>query len=272
MPNNAASDTRELKQLQEDFMQYLLNPNPDSGEQFHQWVDEQAGLSATKRMQVYANGYVLRLRETLDTDHELLGLYLGDELFDKMVAGYVRAHPSKYRSLRQFADELPSYLADDEFFSQHPQIAELAAFERRLLNAFDAADSDCATFESLQAIPPQQWPQLCFRFHPSVQLFRCHTNAVECWQALKQQQTPPAPLVGELRSWLIWRGHERLTEFMSISPAQYDLLLGFLQGNDFAEQCEKMLTWFTQEDAPMQVLQALQAWFSMGIIRTIIND
>lgn len=272
MANANNDDIKELQQLQNDFMQFLLNPNSDSGEQFQQWVDEQSGLSATKRMQIYANGYVSRLRETLDTDHELLGLYLGDELFDKMVTGYVHAYPSKHRSLRQFADDLPRYLADDAFFSQYPQIAELAAFERRLLNAFDAADSDSVRFEVLQAIPPQQWPQLCFRFHPSVQLFRCRTNAVECWQSLKQQQVPPSPQIGEVRSWLIWRGHERLTEFISLSAAQYDLLLGFLQGHDFAEQCEKMLSWFSKDEAPMHVLQALQAWFNMGIISAIIDN
>lgn len=271
MSNPNSSDISELKKLQDDFMQYLLNPSQQSGEQFHQWVDEQSGLAASKRMQIYANGYVLRLRETIDTDHELLGLYLGDELFDKMVEGYVRAHPSTFRSLRQFADALPAYLAEDEFFSQYPQISELAAFERRLINSFDAADSEHATFETLQAIAPEQWPNICFRFHASVQIFRCQTNAVECWQALKQQQTPPEPEVGELRTWLIWRGQERLTEFMSISPSQHALLLGFLQGNNFAEQCQSMLEWFTEEDAPMQVLQALQAWFKMGIIRTIVN-
>jgi hypothetical protein len=261
----------ELKKLQEDFMQYLLHPGQNTGEQFHGWVDEQAGLPAVQRMQIYANGYVLRLRETIDTDHELLGLYLGDDLFDKMVEGYVRAHPSTFRSLRQFADALPDYLAEDDFFSQYPQISELAAFERRLINAFDAADSEQASFTDLQAIPPEQWPSITFRFHPSVQMFSCQTNAVECWQALKQQQTPPAPETGELRFWLIWRGSERLTEFMSISPAQHALLMGFLKGNDFAQQCETMLQWFSEEDAAMQVLQALQAWFQMGIIRSIIN-
>lgn len=265
------ADISELKKLQDDFMQYLLDPNQITGEKFHGWVDEQAGLAAAQRMQIYANGYVIRLRETIDTDHELLGIYLGDDLFDKMVEGYVRAHPSTYRSLRQFADALPEYLAKDEFFSQYPQISELAAFERRLISAFDAADSEQATFFELQAIPPEQWPAICFRFHASVQIFSCQTNAVESWQALKQKQTPPEAEVGELRTWLIWRGHERLTEFMSISPSQHTLLVGFLQGNNFAEQCEAMLEWFTEDEAPMQVLQALQAWFQMGIIRTIIN-
>lgn len=269
---SSENDVSELKKLQDDFMQYLLNPSQNTGEQFHGWVDEQAGLPAAQRMQIYANGYLIRLRETIDTDHELLGIYLGDDLFDQMVEGYVRGHPSTYRSLRQFADALPEYLATDEFFKQYPQISELAAFERRLISAFDAADSEQAMFAQLQAIPPEQWPGICFRFHASVQIFSCQTNAVESWQALKQKQTPPEAEVGEIRTWLIWRGQERLTEFMSISPSQHALLMGFLEGHNFAQQCEAMLQWFSAEEAPMQVLQALQAWFQMGIIRSIIND
>lgn len=270
MSDNEQHNAPQLKKLQQDFMQYLLDPTQQNGEQFQGWVSEQSGLPATSRMQIYANGYVLRLRETIDTDHELLGIYLGDELFEQMVEGYVRAHPSTFRSLRQFADALPDYLATDEFFSQYPQISELAAFERRLINAFDAADSTQATFAELQAIAPELWPGIQFRFHASVQIFRCQTNAVESWQALKAEQAPPAPEVGEQRTWLIWRGQERLTEFMSIAPYQHALLIGFLQGNNFAQQCEQMLSWFSEDEAAMQVLQALQAWFEMGIIRSIV--
>lgn len=263
----------ELKKLQQDFMQYLLTPNQQTGEQFHSWISEQSGLPAASRMQIYANGYVLRLRETIDTDHEILGLYLGDDLFEQMVEGYVRQYPSTFRSLRQFADALPEYLATDDFFSQHPLLSELAAFERRLIAAFDAADSEHASFTELQAISPDLWPAIQFRFHASVQLFSCHTNAVESWQALKAEQAPSQPETGELRHWLIWRGSERLTEFISLQPYQHALISGFLTGNNFAQQCELMLTWFDEEHAAVKVLQALQAWFDMGIIRAIIvND
>ena len=262
----------ELKKLQQDFMQYLLLPNQQTGEQFHNWVSEQSGLPAASRMQIYANAYLMRLRETIDTDHEILGMYLGDDLFEKMVEGYVRQHPSTFRSLRQFADALPDYLAKDEFFSQYPLLSELAAFERRLINAFDAADSETASFAELQAIAPELWPNIHFRFHPSLQLFSCSTNAVESWQALKAEQAPPQPETNEQRYWLIWRGKERLTEFISLAPYQQALIHGFLEGNNFASQCESMLQWFDQEQAALQVLQALQAWFEMGIIRAIIAE
>jgi len=266
-----------LADIQQQFMQYLLSDQADDNHDqiqstIQRHVANQTGISADKRLQIYANGYRIRLTETIETDHQLLGQYLGDDLFDKMAADYISAYPSSNKSLRQFCDALPDFLQQDEFFKQHPIIADLARFERRLLNAFDAADSPRASFSDLQAVPPEQWPNCCLRFHPSVQVFTCHSNAVEAWQALKVDTAPPAPDYGSPRAWLLWRGQSRLTEFVSLSAAQHALLLGFIQGNNFASQCEQMLEWHDQQHAPLMVLQTLQAWFQQGLIRAVIAN
>jgi hypothetical protein len=265
-----------LAEIQQQFMQFLLSDkaNDNHGQiqsVMQKNVSDQAGISVEIRLAIYANAYRIRLKETIETDHQILGLYLGDDLFDKMAADYTRAYPSSNKSLRQFCDALPDFLQQDNFFKQHPIIADLARFERRLLNSFDAADSPRASFNDLQALPPQQWPNCCLRFHPSVQVFTCHSNAVEAWQALKIDTPPPAPDYLSPRAWLLWRGGSRLTEFVSLSAAQHGLLLGFMQGNNFANQCEHMLEWHDEQSAPLMVLQTLQAWFKQGLIRAVVS-
>lgn len=278
----------DLKKLQESFMSYLLAEastkdieGVDAGVEFfkpaefidriaQQDGDKEKGIDANLRIQIYANAYRIRLKETIETDHEMLGLYLGDELFDRMVAGYVSHYPSSYRSLRTLCDNLPRFLEEDEFFCQYPIISQLAAFERRLLNAFDAADSERAEFAQLQVLQPEHWPSVTFRFHSSVQLYHCESNCVESWQALKAGEAPPAPDYEGKRVWLLWRGAERLTEFTSLSLDQYVLLDGFLKGNNFSEQCELMLEYFDADQVSGKVFEALHAWFQMGIIRQII--
>ena len=42
---------------------------------------------------VYRYAYGSRLVEAMRNDHELLHLYLGDEMFDEMGRAYVKAHP-----------------------------------------------------------------------------------------------------------------------------------------------------------------------------------
>jgi hypothetical protein len=271
---------KELAALQSQFMAYLLADDASLDqkaaalkqritEHKNEQKDEQKGISADIRLQIYANAYRIRLKETMETDHEMLGLYLGDELFDKLAKEYTQAHPSQFRSLREFCDALPGFLHQDSFFSQYPIIGDIARFERRLLNAFDAADASRASFSELQATAPDLWPGCKLRFHPSVQIFVCNSNAVESWQALKQASTPPVPDYQSERAWLLWRGESRLTEFISLTQEQLLLLHGFIQGENFATQCEFMLDFYDEQLAPVKVLQALQAWFSMGIIRSL---
>lgn len=268
-----------LRDTQSQFMDYLLAANAESepvklqdkSAGFAALIADQSGIGADERMAIYSNAYRVRLIETIDTDHEILGLYLGDDLFEKMVSAYIASNPSSFHSLRQFCDALPEFLRDDEFFGQYPVLSDLAYFERRLLNAFDAPESARATFGDLQAVEAQLWPEIQFRFHPSLQIFRCNSNAVESWQALKQEQAPPSPDYSGQRAWMLWRGVSRVSEFISLAPFQLALVEGFLQGNNFAQQCEQMLQWFDHDQAPTEVLQAMQAWFGLGIVRTVIT-
>ncbi|MBM7074464.1 putative DNA-binding domain-containing protein [Shewanella sp. 202IG2-18] len=263
----------QLRELQEGFFDYILEANLANNNleshPFNKHVVEQGNISANTRLVIYANAYYARLRSTIETDHDILAHYLGDDWFEDMVRAYINSKPSKFKSLRQFCEELPEFLATTEPFSDYPQMAEIARFERRLLNSFDAGDTERASFSDLQALPPEQWPETQLRFHPSVQLFTCESNAVEIWQAVKAEQTPPEPDMENQRHWLLWRGETRLTEFTSITPYQFVLIDGFIRGANFAQQCEAMLEYFDESQAPMEVLQALQAWFEMGLIKSI---
>ena len=59
---------------------------------------------------VYRYAYGSRLVEAMRNDHELLHLYLGDEMFDEMGYAYVEANPSQHPNLRWFSQALPDFL------------------------------------------------------------------------------------------------------------------------------------------------------------------
>ena len=105
-----------------------------------------------------------------------------------MVAGYIAAYPSRETSLRYFSEQLPIFLANTKPFSEHPVLAELARFERYLLTAFDASDAQAASAAMLSQIPAQDWPQLHFRLHPSVQRYQSDWNAVEICRHLSKNK------------------------------------------------------------------------------------
>lgn len=259
-----------LKKLQAEFIEFLSSANGANEvlaerADIAQRVKAQGSVSNATRLNIYANAYRLRLVEAIDNDHPVLGGYLGDDLFDKMISGFLQENPSKTYSLRYFADALPEFLASHSPFDQHPVLADLARFERRLLDAFDAPDSDRKAFSDLQACDPELWPSLTLRLHPSVQVLLCATNAVEIWQALKAEQLPPNA-DAQAKTWLLWRNRDRLTEFYSLSDLELALMTGLLNGQTIAQLCECLAEQVNEADVGVQLIAYLQKWFQHGLI------
>lgn len=252
-----------LRAIQEQFLDYLLVGDIRIADEI---VDQPPGRDI--RLAIYGNAYRLRLVETLETDHEMLGLYLGDELWAQMANAYIDSHPSRFRSLRQFADALPHWLRLAPPFQEHPVIAGIADFERRLLDSFDAAESARASPDQLGALAASNWPGLQLRFHPSMQIFRTDTNCVEIWQALKAKTQPPAASATDAE-WLLWRGVDRLTQFRFLPADESLFLQHFLKGGDFAGACEELLSVHAETDVPQIALSHLHGWLEHGLVRDL---
>jgi hypothetical protein len=256
-----------LRELEMNFLAYLLSGDARIASE----VVDQAPVGRETRLAIYANAYRIRLRETLETDHEMLGLYLGDDLWDRMVDGYIDDHPSSYRSLRQYGDALPEWLRSTPPFAEWPQIRELALFERRLLVSFDAADACRVGAVELTELPARCWPDIRLRFHPSVQPLRVDTNCVEIWRALKADQTPPDAATQPDSWWLLWRGEDRLTQFRSLPGEESTLLHHFLAGGNFAAACEQLLAVHSGDDSAQIGLGLLMNWLETGLVRELIT-
>ena len=256
-----------LRKLQQDFAQYLT---ANAGDVIV-YVAEQGSLTRNARLSIYQNAYQIRLRECIETDHPILGRYLGDDLFDKMVVDYIRQYPSRYPSLRQFCTHLPDYLKANKPFRSHPIIAEIAAFERRLLDAFDAADAQPTVPADLQRLPAPDWPAMRLTFHPSVRLLATEWNSVESWRALKQEQAPPT--AQRLQGWwLIWRDQERLTQYRNLGVDGLVLYQCFRDGYTLADACELLTEHLAEEQIGPATLNHLQTWFTLGMVAALETE
>lgn len=223
------------------------------------------------RLGIYANAYRKRLNAALEADHAMLGRYLGDALWERLCIDYIAAQPSRTRSLRWYGDGLPIFLARAEPFAQHPLLAELAAFERTLLDAFDAADADRLPWSALLALSPDEWPRLRLRFHPSVRRLASAWNAVPVWQTLKAERAPPAALA-QPGVWLLWRDPQRITQFRAV-PADEEAALRAMADDsvDFASACERLGDHLPPEQVPARALALLQQWLAAGLISARID-
>jgi hypothetical protein len=97
---------------------------------------------------------------------------------------YARANPSHYRSARHFCTRLPEFLRGTAPYDVHPELADLAALEKALNDAFDASDERVMTLADLAVLPPEGWGELVLRPHPSVHRLDQVSNAAEIWAAL----------------------------------------------------------------------------------------
>lgn len=251
-----------LAALQKDFLRALTGaPSRVSAA-----LDGGRGIDAALGLQIYVHAYSARLREALENDHAILSRYLGDELWQALVTGYIAAHPSQQTSLRYFGEAVPEFLRTSSAFKGHPVLAELAAFERSLLDSFDAAEAPIASWQDLLDTAPSCWPQLRPGFAPSLCRLHLRLNTVEIWLALKADCRPPAvaKLAGD---WVIWRDAEQVTRFRSLDLQEAVLLDHFLAGGDFAGGCEQLQRWHPASDVPALALQALGRWCGEGWIR-----
>ena len=259
---------QDLLHLQSDLINYLVNKKQGVVD----YIADGGPIDKQMRLNIYSNAYTLRLRGVIDTDHEILSYYLGDELFDQLVEGYINSNPSSHTSLRDFCSNVPAYLKTNAPFNDSPEIAELARFEQILLFAFDA--NDCATLNVLDLgkLSIEDWPKIKIRFHPSMQLFESNYNCVEIWQALKQHKTPPKALRLDNSAWVIWRNTQRVTEFRSLEVSELESIQIFLKGGSLSDVCEQLLSHYPEDEVSKVAVTYLSDWLKRSQVSFIITQ
>lgn len=256
-----------LPHLQNAFQGFLLHAN-DADDIANSIVSD-AKASSQQRLDIYAHAYRMRLSETLEQDFEALHTLLGDDQFHALCLSYLQAHPSQHYSLRYLGQHMSSFLRTHDLYARQPVLAELAAFEWAMTDAFDAADSKVVSLHELAGFAPEQWGELRYSAHPSVQRLELWWNVTDIWRATRQGEEPPAPQRGELgATWLIWR-QELKTYFRSLSIEEVWAWQAACAGHNFGEICNGLCQWVNEETIPATAASLLQRWINDGLISEI---
>jgi len=246
----------QLRELQQAFLKHLLGaPSPIS-----EHIQSTTDTSAKQRLNIYASGYRLRLKEAITTDFDSLHGYLGDDRFNQLLDCYIDTYQSKHHSLRYYSQHIPELLAKQKPFSQHKELIELAKIEQAFNDSFDAADCATADIEKLGHIATESWPTLRVQFHASVQLLDFNYNTFAIWKALSEEKTPPT-VIKEKNLWLIWR-KGLVSRYRVLSDAEYFALTRAIKGDDFSVLCEGLLDYFDEENTPAKAVGFLQTWLT----------
>jgi len=171
------------------------------------------------RLNVYADAYRLRLIEALQSNYPMLHQVLGDDVFEQLASGYIAFHPSRFRSIRWFGDQLAVFLAESPDWSQHGWLQQFAQWEWAIAAAFDAADAQLLEPAMLGSVAPEDWPSLQFEAHPSIHRMNLQWNVPAMFKALLGEEMPPEPAATAPAAWLIWR-QALTTQYRLLPPAE----------------------------------------------------
>lgn len=253
---------KSLKDIQDEFQRGILAGD----DAILAEVNDSAKEERNVLFGVYRNAYVARLAEILGEDYEQVHAYLGDRAFAHLVRAYIAANPSDARSARWFGRHMPSFIAKSKTFADQPEVAELAALEKALADAFDGQDAEPLRLPDLAALPPEAWPALELKPHPTAIRLAFTTNAAEIFTALKNGTPPPKPArLPAPQALLVWRQHFT-ARFKPLAAEEAMMWDEAAKGVRFSVLCEMVATFGGEDAAELRAASYLKGWIDAGML------
>lgn len=235
----------DLQTLQKYFQDYLF----DRSHLIESHIVDAIPVSAKMRLDIYRDGYYLRLLEAMSQDYDVLRALITEETFDQWAREYIQAYPSHFRSIRWYGKEFSDFLKQK---TDQNYLIEMAKFEWLLTESFDAADSPVISMDTMAAIPPENWPLMRFELHPSLRQLTLSSNAVAIWQSYKDKNQLLTPEEAETPApWIIWRKEYDIL-FCSLTPAENSMIQALIQGLPFKNICEDLSEWVPEDQVAME--------------------
>jgi hypothetical protein len=257
------ANSGSLGDLQRAFQDYLLA----SSDGFAAAVRDTRKADRTTLLDVYRDGYALRLIEVLTNDYPGLLAMAGPADFDHLARAYIAAHPSRYASVRWFGQHLADFMASTPPYSGSTAAIEMARFEWLLGEAFDAPDLEPVAASRLMALAPEAWETLSFAPLPSLRRAVFAFEVPQAWQRREEVEAgnlEVAPAAAAI-PWMIWRP-ERVSKFRSLETDEAAMFDALADGRPFPELCEAIATHVGEDQAAARAAGLLRAWVEEGVI------
>lgn len=219
-------------------------------------------LSPQSRVEIYAEMYWLRMRDTLRADFPATVRQMGEEAFDVAAAKYVQQFPSTHFSLgslgRQFADFL---------YSLSPQvsgaIADLAAFEWARGQAFIAIDGPTLSLAEFATVAQSRFAEARLQLDTSVRLLTLKHDVRPALDAAL-----PLELEPRAAHWVVWR-KDLVVFHAEIAENELRALQLAAASAPLPDLCE---CFVDAADPVTAAFQAIGSWVTEGMVGGVSVD
>lgn len=146
-------------------------------------VHAAAPISLERRLDVYRNNVHASLIDGLERAFPVVLQLVGDEFFRAMAREYLRNHMPVRGTLIGFGSEMPKFLNGFPPVSSLPYLGDVARLELAWLQSYHAEDLSAVTAEQMVGIPQEEFSDLQFQLHPSVEILQSQFPILTIWQA-----------------------------------------------------------------------------------------
>ncbi len=217
---------------------------------------------AVQRLDIYRNGYFIRVEKALAHDFPVSERTLGQKRFARLAGDYVLVHPSRYPSLRNighgFADWLQVHAGTAN--------AELADIEWAIMTVFDGPDCTPVESDRMDAYTPTNWANMCVTLVPTLTLLSLTSNADDVWRERGEgRQLEKA----STRCLAISRGEQFRPKLYSLNAMTFAILDALWKEPRLAIMSERLAQRQDSENVPELVAKALHIAFANNWVATV---
>jgi hypothetical protein len=227
-------------------------------------IEPSRTLQPAQRLEIYADAYVLRLRDVLAEDFPRVAKLIGEQQFNRLVCEYLRAHPSTEPSVRHLGRALAEFIRGRADLPAW--LADLAALEWARVNAFDAPDNEPLTAVKLATVDPAQWPQLRMAAVRSLEVVIAQWPVHRLW--LDDKPGGLEPCATSIR---VWRRPDFSVLHAPMDRYEAAAIEKLLKGSTFAEICQVFDDLDEQEGAKQSGALLLR-WLEDGIVADTLRS
>lgn len=142
-----------------------------------------APIPLESRVDVYRNNVHASLIDGLERAFPVVLQLVGGEFFRAMAREYLRDHMPTRGTLIGFGAEMPDFLEGFPPVASLPYLADVARLELAWLRAYHAEDMSVVTADQLADIPQEEFSDLHFELHPSVEILPSQFPLLSVWLA-----------------------------------------------------------------------------------------